>query len=205
MAEAASAEHPPQGTTASTRCRFGLTPPSGSWRRNLVSGGSRASHHCGGGRPACPSVSDLLGSRVREVVERAGLREAFRVTATTPIVRRRPATQPGEVHRIALPEGARSAVVRRTPRGRKIEPAQQRTWHARWRRYPRPGRNQFRVSSKERGLGAWLSFRSEKVPGTAPIATPEAMESGIYSRRSGSRPCPPVPCGPQGIRCHPGE
>jgi hypothetical protein len=30
-----------------------------------------------------------------------------------------------------------------------------------------------RRPSRERGIGAWLSFRREKVPGTAPIAPPE--------------------------------
>jgi len=32
------------------------------------------------------------------------------------------------------------------------------------------------MPSKERGLGAWLSFRREKVPGTAPIASPDTTK-----------------------------
>jgi len=34
-------------------------------------------------------------------------------------------------------------------------------------------RREFGEALRERGLGAWLSFRREKVPGTAPIALPE--------------------------------
>ena len=53
-----------------------------------------------------------------------------------------------------------------------------------------PMRRTFRGSSTERGLGAWLSFRREKVPGTPPIALRERLIA-----------CPaPLPSRPRGER-----
>jgi len=83
-------------------------------------------------------------------------------TATTPMVRRRPPSWRGEVHRIALPEVARSAVVLGASPCRWVVQAQLRTRHARcgaicpqalgWFRHA-PVSVVFRVSRSGRGLG----------------------------------------------------
>ena len=47
--------------------------------------------------------------------------------------------------------------------------------------------------SKKRGLGAWLAFRREKVPGTAPIAFPDTTKQAAGARAAWSQsfPLPP--------------
>ena len=63
-----------------------------------------------------------------------------------------------------------SATAATIARGRRALQLPRNLWHSSGRAGHGIVPFRLRIGWTERGLGAWLSFRREKVPGTAPIA-----------------------------------